>query len=91
MIVDLRRTRALQSMLFGTEAGEYLLELLMAAGHFREELETDRDRIEQNLAKGIIQACGVQVVFKTIELPEKQPVPVNVVDQILETKEGPEL
>lgn len=84
---DLERTRCLQQMIFGSQAGEYLRELLEVGGHFIDEQETEAHRVEQNLVKRIMQACGATVEFKPKALPAQGEPSGNVVDDILEGDE----
>ena len=74
----------LQMMLFRTTAGQALLELFMATGHFYEEIENDQARIEHNTVKRILTAAGVQMELKP--RPVTEPVKnteTNLMDDIL--------
>jgi len=74
----------LQTMLFGTTAGQTLLGMCMDAGHFNEELEDDKARIEHNLILQLLREAGGQVILK----PRILVVPAeaegeNLIDKIL--------
>lgn len=84
---ELERIRAIQQMIFGSQAGQSIREMFLKAGHFYEELETDRDRIEHNMVKKMMEACGVAIELRPKSLPDVQ-VMGNVIDMVLEQGDG---
>ena len=75
--------RTMQEMLLQTRGGELMLAVLMEEGHINAKIENDQQRIEHNLARRILEGCGIELVAKQADLVPLMERNENVIENIL--------